>query len=99
MQDIHWAMGAFGYFPTYTLGNLFSSQFWESAIRSMPETPDRIKRGEFSELLAWLRQEIHVHGRRYDAAELCTRVTGKALSHRPLMRHLEDKLQGIYELT
>jgi carboxypeptidase Taq len=99
MQDIHWAMGAFGYFPTYSLGNLFSSQFWETIIEELPETPERIARGEFSELLGWLKKKVHVHGRRFSATQLCLDITGKPLSHRPLMRHLEGKLYAVYRIT
>jgi carboxypeptidase Taq len=96
LQDIHWSMGAMGYFPTYTLGNLYASQFFEAACESMPGLVDGFARGEFAPLREWLRENIHRHGRRYRPAELCERITGKPLSADPLMRHLEGKLRPLY---
>ncbi len=96
LQDIHWSMGAMGYFPTYTLGNLYASQFFEAACEAMPGLVDGFARGEFAPLRAWLRENIHRHGRRYRPAELCERITGKPLSAEPLMRHLEGKLRPLY---
>ena len=64
----------------------------------MPDLPERIARGEFDALLDWLRDNIHAHGRRYPAVELCRRVTGKPLDHGPLMRHLDRKLRPIYRI-
>ena len=98
MQDIHWAMGSLAYFPTYTLGNLYASQFWEAIREAIPDLDEQIARGRFDRLLAWLRENIHAHGRRYSAAETCLRLTGAELSHRPLMRHLRSKYNQIYEL-
>ncbi|HET6232109.1 MAG TPA: carboxypeptidase M32 [Longimicrobiaceae bacterium] len=96
LQDIHWSMGAIGYFPTYTLGNLYAAQFWSTIRTALPELDDQVRRGEFGELLAWLRTNIHRHGRRYTAPELCQRVSGAPLSHEPLVRYLEAKLRPIY---
>jgi carboxypeptidase Taq len=92
LQDVHWAMGALGYFPTYTLGSLYAAQLWEAASRDIPDLAVRIARGEFGALRDWLRTGVHVHGRRYPAAELCQRLTGRGLSHEPLVRHLAGKL-------
>ena len=89
-------MGAFGYFPTYTLGNLYCAQFFESACEANPGLVDGFATGSFQPLLTWLRENIHCHGRRYSAAELCEQVTGKPLSAEPLMRHLEGKLRPLY---
>lgn len=96
LQDIHWSMGAMGYFPTYTLGNLYASQFFEAACEQMPGLVDGFSRGEFAGLKKWLNENIHVHGRRYAPSELVQRVTGKPLSAEPLMRHLEGKLRPLY---
>ncbi len=96
LQDIHWSMGAMGYFPTYTLGNLYASQFFETACAQMPGLVDGFARGEFSGLKRWLNENIHAHGRRYTPAELVQRVTGAPLSAEPLMRHLEGKLRPLY---
>ena len=96
LQDIHWSMGAMGYFPTYTLGNLYASQFFEAACEQMPGLADGFARGEFAPLRKWLNENIHIHGKRYSPSELVQRVTGKPLSAEPLMRHLEGKLRPLY---
>ncbi|MGE0431127.1 MAG: carboxypeptidase M32 [Planctomycetota bacterium] len=96
LQDIHWSMGAIGYFPTYTLGNLYCAQFFEKALADMPGLTDEFRKGEFSSLKKWLNENIHAHGMRYSAADLCVKVTGKPLSADPLMRHLEGKLRPLY---
>ncbi len=96
LQDIHWSMGAFGYFPTYTLGNLYAAQIWETILQDLPDLPSEMSRGEFGGLLAWLREKIHRHGRRWPAAELCRKVTGRPLDFEPLVKYLEGKLAPIY---
>ncbi|MCH2138803.1 MAG: carboxypeptidase M32 [Phycisphaerales bacterium] len=98
MQDIHWSMCAMGYFPTYTLGNLYSAQLYEAACDANPDLEDGYAKGEFTALRTWLNDNVHVHGRRYDAATLCEKATGKPLSADPLMRHLGGKLSAIYGL-
>ena len=99
MQDIHWSMSAIGYFPTYTLGNLYCAQFFEQAMEDIPDMYEQIARGEFVALKGWLNENIHQHGQRYRAAELCELVTGASLSSEPLMRHLEGKLKPLYGLA
>jgi carboxypeptidase Taq len=96
LQDVHWSFGLVGYFPTYTLGNLYAAQFWETIRSAIPALDDQIARGQFADLREWLRANIHAHGRRYRAADLCQRLTGKPLSADPLMRHLEGKLRPLY---
>ncbi|MBA4038991.1 MAG: carboxypeptidase M32 [Planctomyces sp.] len=98
LQDVHWSFGLIGYFPTYTLGNLYAAQLWEAVRRDVPTLEGDIARGRFGGLLGWLRQRIHRHGRRYTAAELCQRATGAALSPEPLLRHLEGKLLPLHGL-
>ena len=96
LQDVHWSFGLIGYFPTYTLGNLYAAQFWERIHADMPDLSSRMSRGDFAPLLSWLRDKIHRHGKRYSAGELCRRVTGAPLSPEPLLRHLEHKLAPLY---
>jgi carboxypeptidase Taq len=98
LQDIHWSMGAMGYFPTYTLGNLYAAQFFEAALARHPSLPEEFARGEFGTLKRWLNEEIHAHGKRYTPTELCLRITGKPLSADPLLRHLESKLKPLHGL-
>jgi carboxypeptidase Taq len=98
MQDIHWSMGAFGYFPTYTLGNLYAAQLWTTLRAALPGLDDDVRRGEFGGLLAWLKENVHVHGRRFTAPELCERITGQRPSHEPLLAYLRAKIEPIYGL-
>jgi carboxypeptidase Taq len=96
LQDVHWSMGAFGYFPTYTLGNLYAAQLWSAIHAALGDLDDRIARGEFTEIRAWLIREIHRHGRRFSAPDLCERATGAPLSADHFMRYLEGKLRPLY---
>jgi carboxypeptidase Taq len=96
LQDIHWSGGSLGYFPTYTLGNLYAAQFFERARADLGDLDAMFARGEFAPLLGWLRQNIHRHGMRYRGPELVKRVTGKELSAEPLLRHLRGKTAELY---
>lgn len=96
MQDIHWAVGLVGYFPTYALGNLYAAQFMERMREELRDLDERLSRGELGVVRTWLRERIHVHGRVWPAQELCERVTGAPLSVEPLMRHLEAKAHTFY---
>jgi len=96
LQDVHWSFGLIGYFPTYTLGNLYAAQFWETIQEQIPDLDKQIAKGKFLELKDWLNQNIHKHGRRYLASELCKKVTGKELSADPLLRHLTAKAEAVY---
>lgn len=99
LQDIHWSGGAIGYFPTYSLGNLYAAQLFDRADADLGALPNQFRRGEFLALREWLRENVHRHGRRYPAPELVERVTGSPLSHEPLMRHLRSKLAPLYGLA
>jgi len=96
LQDVHWSFGLIGYFPTYTLGNLYAAQFWETIQKKVKGLDAQMAKGEFDGLKKWLNTNIHAHGRRYRAAELCEKVTGKPLEAAPLLRHLERKLGEVY---
>lgn len=97
MQDVHWPHGLVGYFATYSLGNMYAAQFFEQAEADLGGLEAQFRRGEFHSLLGWLRENIHRHGQRYTPAELVRRVTGKPLSHQPLMRHLRGKFTPLYQ--
>lgn len=92
LQDIHWASGLFGYFPTYTLGNVMSAQLWECANEELPELEEHFERGEFAALREWLADKVHRHGRRYEPTELLRRATGRELDVGPLLAYLEARL-------
>ncbi|MCR9248507.1 MAG: carboxypeptidase M32 [bacterium] len=98
LQDVHWSCGLFGYFPTYTLGNLYAAQFAAAADRALGGLDRLIGRGDFAPLVDWLRDNVHRHGRRYSPAELCQRATGAPLSSEPFFTYLEAKLTDAYEL-
>ncbi|MHC4064999.1 MAG: carboxypeptidase M32 [Planctomycetota bacterium] len=99
LQDIHWSMGAFGYFPTYALGNLYAAQFFAAARRAIPDLDERIRNGDLTTLLDWLRTNIHRQGMRYRADELCKVVTGSPLSIEPFMAYVNGKFKRIYGLA
>jgi carboxypeptidase Taq len=98
LQDIHWSAALIGYFPTYSLGNLYAAQFFEQADRDLGGVDEQLARGEFASLRTWLARNIHHRGQCYSAAELVQLVTGEPLSHAPLMRHLRGKLGPLYGL-
>jgi carboxypeptidase Taq len=96
LQDIHWSMGAIGYFPTYTLGNLYAAQYWEAIQREIPDLGTRIAAGDFAPLTAWLIANVHAHGRRFSPPELCERISGRMPEHEPLMVYLRGKYGEVY---
>ena len=89
MQDIHWADGLFGYFPTYTLGNLYAAQLAESAERDLGPIEEAVAEGRLLDLLGFMRQRVHRHGARFPTTELMRRATGVDLSSDALVSHLE----------
>ena len=98
LQDIHWSSGLIGYFPTYTLGNLYAAQLFNCARETIPGLMGKIRNGEFGILLTWLRENIHGRGRRLCATELIEEVTGSPLSTDSLMGYLEEKYNHLYSL-
>jgi carboxypeptidase Taq len=88
-----------GYFPTYTLGNVLALQFYDQALKDIPDLPERFTRGEFLPLLDWFREKIHRHGRKFTAKELIQRVTGSpAIEAGPYLAYIRRKFSNIYEL-
>jgi carboxypeptidase Taq len=96
LQDIHWSMGGLGYFPTYTLGNLYSAQLMEQARQDLGDLDGDFRKGTFGRLKGWLNEKVHRPGQRWRAAELCKRVTGRPLSHKPLLDYLRGKYAPLY---
>jgi carboxypeptidase Taq len=98
LQDIHWSFGGIGYFPTYTLGNLYAAQIMAAAKRNLgvEATDEAFRRGDFTHLKHWLIQNIHRHGQRFRAGELCRRVTGIQLSPKPFLDYLNEKFGNLY---
>jgi carboxypeptidase Taq len=98
LQDIHWAHGAFAYFPTYALGNVYSAQLFEALLRDVPDTWDHVREGRFEIILSWLRENVHRHGRRKLPLEIIRDATGQDPSPEPYLRYLETKYGEIYGL-
>jgi carboxypeptidase Taq len=99
LQDVHWYGGLIGgAFQGYTIGNILSAQFFESATRARPSIKDEIGRGEFGGLHGWLKDNIYQYGRLYTAPELVERATGRPLSFEPYIRYLREKFGELYEL-
>ena len=98
LQDVHWPGGAFGYFPTYSLGNVISVQLWEQGPRR-PGRPRRaVRAGRVRRLSGWLRENLHRHGRKYTPKEMLERITGGGMDPGPYIRYLKSKLGEIYGL-
>ncbi len=98
MQDIHWAGGAFGYFPTYSLGNLYAAQLYKAAELELGALEPQFASGDFAPLLGWLRRNIHAQGRRYQPGELVRVVTGEELNPAYLIGYLRRKYSQLYSL-
>ena len=91
LQDIHWSMGAIGYFPTYTLGTLMSSQIFARLRQDIPDLDEQTAAGRFDQLLDWLRNNIHRHGRKFTASELLERMGCGPLSAEPWFTYIRGK--------
>ncbi len=98
LQDIHWAAGLVGYFPTYTLGNLYAAQLFDTVREELVTLEESLARGDCSGLLDWLRGKVHRHGRAFRSAELMERATGSVPSPVPLLRALTKKYGELYSL-
>jgi carboxypeptidase Taq len=98
LQDVHWSLGSFGYFPTYTLGNLYAVQFYDQARLEIPDLDVQIESGQLIGLRRWLEQKIHRWGRMFTPDHLVQRVTGKSLSPEPFLTYLERKYGELYKL-
>ena len=100
LQDTHWAAGLIGYFPTYTLGNVISVQLWEHILRDVPDLHEQFAHGEFAALRSWLRDHLHVHGRKFTPRETLRRAIGTStIDPAPYMRYLHGKYGAIYGLA
>lgn len=99
LQDIHWSMGGIGYFPTYTLGNLYAAQFMQQVRQDFPTLDEDFKHGRYLELKTWLNEKIHQYGKTYPAEDLCQRITKRPLSHEPFITYLRQKMGRLYQLS
>ncbi len=97
LQDIHWTSG-FGYFPTYTLGNLYAAQMYETLRKVFPDFDERLAKGDTGFILAWLREHMHRFASVYLPEDLITRMTGSAPSPTYFERYLTRKFSALYHL-
>ncbi len=91
LQDMHWAVGAIGYFSTYALGNVISGQLWEKVTTEIPDLHDQFEQGEFGALAGWLEQNLWRHGRKFMPSELVERIIGGGLDPDPYLKYLRGK--------
>ncbi|MCB2054977.1 MAG: carboxypeptidase M32 [Geminicoccaceae bacterium] len=91
MQDIHWPIGAFGYFPNYTLGAVLAAQLHRAAIAAVPDIQSALREGDFAPLLGWLRRNVHAHASRFEMPELVEAATGAPLGTDAFLAHLERR--------
>eukprot|EP00026_Physarum_polycephalum_P009944 Phypoly_transcript_10083.p1 GENE.Phypoly_transcript_10083~~Phypoly_transcript_10083.p1 ORF type:complete len:435 (+),score=65.46 Phypoly_transcript_10083:34-1305(+) len=99
LQDIHWAIGLYGYFPTYTLGAIYASQFYKTAKEKLPNLEQQIEKGEFANLKKWLNENLHIHGSLYPTGELISKkINGEDLSAKVFLKYLTEKYSKIYSL-
>ncbi len=96
LQDIHWSLGVLGYFPTYALGNLMSTQLFDQAQQDLTNLNEQIRNGEFADLLNWLKTNIHQYGRKLEAGQILQRVTGEKLNSQSWLAYVKEKYGEIY---
>ena len=91
LQDMHWALGSFGYFPSYALGLVIAAQLWEAMRAQLPDIDSLLERGEFVPVFAWLRENMHGYGAKLPIKELIKQASGQGLSANALLRYLQGK--------
>jgi len=99
LQDVHWSAGAFGYFPTYSLGNVIAASMWKTAREALPDLDDQLAGGELVPLRDHLRQRLYRHGAKLLPAEMVEELTGGPLDPEPLLAHLRRKHGTLYGLA
>ncbi|MDE9448963.1 carboxypeptidase M32 [Aliiroseovarius sp. Z3] len=98
LQDVHWAVGLFGYFPTYSLGNVYAGCLHEGLRKDCPDLDAQLAQGKASYATDWLRDKVQKHGALYAPNEVIERATGKPVSVEPLLSYLEAKFGEIYRI-
>lgn len=98
LQDVHWSGGAFGYFPSYTYGAMYASQFYKAFEKEVPDLEDWIRQGKFKAIREWLNRNIHIKGKLQSTRELLKEVTGETLNPDHFITYLKSKYRNIYRL-
>ena len=96
LQDIHWSLGDWGYFPTYALGNLYAAQFRKALLAEIPGLDDSVAAGNFAPVLNWLKEHIHSKGAMVSPGELIRNITGEELNYQYFIEYLKDKTRDLY---
>lgn len=99
LQDTHWACGLIGYFPTYTLGNLYAAALYDALLLDIPDMEKQIAQGEFAQIKAWLHRNVYRHGRTYSTDVLMRRATGSGISVEPFLSHIKKTYYPVYGLS
>jgi len=94
LQDVHWFVGKFGYFPSYALGHMMAAQLYESMLRDLPNTPSQLRNGEFGDIHIWLNNKIYQRGRLQRPNDMLQTITGEKLSSDALVRHIKNRYLG-----
>ncbi len=98
LQDIHWSIGAFGYFPSYALGSMNAAQIFTALRRDIPDVYDQVEQGKFTEALQWLKEKVYMQGCRHLPDDLIEVVTGKQPSADDFIAHIAEKFGEIYQI-
>ncbi len=98
LQDIHWSLGAFGYFPSYSLGNIYAGMLFSAFEKDFPKWQKSVEKGDFAFVRNWLTDNVHRHGRCYSSPDLIKRITGRKISVEPYVKYLESKYHDVYSL-
>ncbi|WP_308634365.1 carboxypeptidase M32 [Paenibacillus silvisoli] len=98
LQDVHWSGGAFGYFPSYSLGNMYAAQMTDTLEREMPNLWELVESGNLHPIKDWLTDKVYQYGKLKTPSELIVDITGKPLDPDYLFNYLEKKYSAIYKL-
>jgi carboxypeptidase Taq len=98
LQDVHWSGGGFGYFPSYSLGNLYAAQFEHAMRKDLPDYEELIRKGEFAKIKEWMTEKVHRHGKLLTPNEILLNATGESLNSKYLTDYLEKKFRELYRI-
>jgi len=96
LQDVHWSVGLFGYFPTYSLGNVYAGCLYEALRAAVPTLDDDLAKGDTSKATGWLRENLQRHGGLYEPRDVISRASGREPGEGPLLDYLEAKFNALY---
>lgn len=97
MQDVHWSEGYFGYFPTYAIGTMYAAQLYYAMKKDIPEMDNKIKKGNYSKIREWLKENVHKHGAEMHAEDIIKKATGEGLNPNRFLDYLNNKYKEIYQ--